>query len=72
MYIYPSGPIVAQTVIIHFRNRERHLNQNLILSQQSVSVREERIRMYMRVTHRPKSGDRIRLAPHGTILSKRM
>ena len=37
-------------------NCERHLDHNRILPQQSVSVRNERIRKYMRVPHRPKSG----------------
>ena len=55
MYTGPSGPIVAQIVIIHFRNRERHLNRIRILSQRRVSGREERIRTYMRVPYRPKS-----------------
>ena len=56
VYIYPSGPIVAKIVIMHYYDRERHLNHNRTLSQQSVSVRDERIRAYMHVLHRPKSG----------------
>ena len=61
VYIYPSGPIVAQTVDTLDGDRERHLDHNHILSQQSVSVGDERIRTYMHVPH---CSTRIRSAPH--------
>ena len=57
--IVSPGPIVAQIVGILDGDPERHLNQNPILSQPSVSVQDERIRTYMRMPHRPKSGTRI-------------
>ena len=61
---------VAQIVGIVDGNHEIHLDHNCILSQQSPSVRDECIRMYMRVPHRSKSGTSIvmiisiRSAPH--------
>ena len=53
--IYPSGPIVDQIVGILDGDGERHLDHNCILSQESVSVRDEHIRTYRRVPHGPKS-----------------
>ena len=43
------------------QDRERHLDHYRILSQQSASaeVRDQRIRTYMRMRHRPKSGTQI-------------
>ena len=49
-------------MIIHNRDRERHLDHNRIWSQKSVSVREERIRTYTRVPGNPDRDARIRLA----------
>ena len=49
-------------MIIHNRDRERHLDHNRIWSQKSVSVQEERIRMYTRVPGNPDRDARIRLA----------
>ena len=75
LYICPSGPIVAQIVGILDGDRERHLDHNRILLQRSVSVKDERIRTYMRVPRRPKSGTSIMMIVSGlhpirTILSK--
>ena len=81
IYMYPLGPIVAQIVGILDRDCERHMNHNRILSPQSVSVRDERIRTDMRVPHRPKSGTPIVMIVSdlhdivdsiATILSKRI
>ena len=49
-------------MIIHNRDRERHLNHNRIWSQKSVSVREERIRTYTCVPGNPDRDACIRLA----------
>ena len=73
--------ILAEIVGILDGDRERHLDHNPILLQKSVSVRDERIRTYMRVPHRPESGTSIVLTVTGlipivdligTILSKRL
>ena len=81
MYIYPLGPIVAQIVGILDRDCDRHMDHNRILSQQSVSVRDERIRTDMRVPNPPKSGTPILMTISdlhdivdsiGTVLSKRI
>ena len=70
--VYPSGPIVDQIVIILDLDRERSVDHNRVQSQQITSVRDERIRTYMRVQNRPQSGtpnrdERIRLTPHRGI-----
>ena len=49
-------------MIIHNRDRERHLDYNRIMSQKSVSVREERIRTYTHMPGNPDRDARIRLA----------
>lgn len=49
------GPIVAQIVITLDRDRERHRDHNRILSQQSASVRDERIGTYPNVSARTRS-----------------
>ena len=81
IYIYLSGPILAQIVAIIDGDHESHLDHYRILSQQSVSGRDEHIRTYMRVPHRPKSGTLIVIVVSGlhpivdpirTIISNRI
>ena len=67
--------------LYYYHYRKRHLDHNRILSKQSASVQDERIRTYMRVSHGSKSGTPIVMIVSDwhpivnsimTILSKRM
>ena len=56
VYIYLSGSNRSSIVITLDHHREIHRDHNRIISQQSASVRDERIGKYPHVPDRPKSG----------------
>ena len=70
--VYRRGPIVAQIVITLDPDRERHRDHNRIRSQQSASVRDDRIGTYPNVSARTRSSqigdpdrdDRVRSGPN--------
>lgn len=57
------GPIVAQFVITLGHSRERHRDHNRVLSQESASVRDDRIGRYPNVSARPDREDRVTSRP---------